>query len=166
MESTAMSESRPLRILFLCTGNSARSIMAEAIANQLFSAHLATFSAGSKPKGEIHPLALQTLRRHGLAIDGLQSKSWDAFAEQPFDLVITLCDSAAKEQCPIFPGAPVKAHWGVPDPPVADDPPAAFERIFRGLREAIAMFIGSDEDDLARRAAIVSEHVARRFAEA
>jgi arsenate reductase len=161
-----MSESRPLRILFLCTGNSARSIMAEAIANQAFGSHLTAVSAGSRAKGTPHPLALQALQRHGLATDGLHSKSWDVFAEQPFDLVITLCDSAAKEQCPVFPGAPVQAHWGFPDPPAANDPPAAFERVFLGLRETIAMFIVSEEDDLARRAATVSKYVAQRFAEA
>jgi arsenate reductase len=128
-------------ILFLCTGNSARSLLAEAIANQRFGAHLVARSAGSSPRGEPHPLAVATLERHGLDPSGLRSESWDRYRDERFDLVVTLCDSAARETCPPFPGAPARAHWGFADPPAADDPAACFESVFHGLVEAIGRFV-------------------------
>lgn len=106
-------------LLFLCTGNSARSIMGEALANQLGKDSFQAFSAGSEPRGEIHPMTLQVLRQAGLPTDSLRSKPWDEFAmpgAPRMDLIITVCDKAAGESCPLWPGHPITAHWGVEDP--------------------------------------------------
>ncbi len=106
-------------LLFLCTGNSARSIMGEALANQLGKDRFQAFSAGSEPRGEIHPMTLQVLRQAGLPTHSLRSKPWDEFAmpgAPRMDLIITVCDKAAGESCPIWPGHPITAHWGVEDP--------------------------------------------------
>lgn len=110
---------RPLRVLFLCTGNSARSILCEATLRHCGAGRFAVFSAGSRPAGRVHPDALAQLHRAGIATDGLYSKSWDSFATDgatPLDLVISVCDSAAQEPCPVFFGDFVRAHWGLPDP--------------------------------------------------
>lgn len=128
----------PTTILFLCTGNSARSILAEAIANNRYGDRLVARSAGSAPRGEVQPMALDTLRRHGVDTAGLRSKCWDEFADEPFDLVITLCTSARAQQCPAFPGAPTTLHWDLPDPPAADDPAATFEDVYQMLDAALA----------------------------
>jgi len=154
---------RRLSILFLCTGNSARSIMAESIANTRFGDRLEAVSAGSHPKGSPHPLAVATLRRHGMATEGLASKSWDVYKDRRFDLVVTLCASAAKEVCPVFSGRPPKTHWGFPDPPECDDEEAAFQRVFEGLVEAIDRFVTDEQPNVVRRAAVVAEHVAGEF---
>ena len=111
--------SRGYNVLFLCTGNSARSILAEALMNHWGSGRFRGFSAGSFPKGAVHPLALELLRRLGLPSESFRSKSWNEFAEPgapPMDFVITVCDQAAGETCPVWRGHPVVAHWGVPDP--------------------------------------------------
>jgi len=151
------------RILFLCTGNSARSILAEAIANELYGDELQASSAGSQPKGEPNPLAIATLERHGLPTAGLRSKSWDEFRDEPFDLVVTLCDSAAKEHCPIFPGEGAKTHWGLPDPPASDNPDQTFDEVFDAIMDALKTFTAAPDYDLPARAEIVRRRVADRF---
>jgi arsenate reductase len=134
-------------VLFLCTGNSARSIMAEALLNRLGAGRFEAFSAGSFPKGEVHPLALDTLRRNHLPTDGMRSKSWSEFAtphSPPLHFVFTVCDRAAQEACPIWPGQPMTAHWGVEDPAAVEGSDEvktrAFERAFRELAARISLF--------------------------
>lgn len=135
-----------MQILFLCTANSARSIMAEAAANDpaIGRGRFRAFSAGSTPAGLVHPLALATLDEHGISSLGLRSKSWDEFAAPgapAIDAVITVCDRAAREACPIWPGHPATAHWGVPDPAAAggtdEERRRAFRRAFDTLRGRI-----------------------------
>jgi arsenate reductase (thioredoxin) len=127
----------PLRVLFLCTGNSCRSIIAEALANHLGAGRLEAFSAGSQPTGEVNPNALKVLARHQIPVGEVASQSWDEFADQAFDLVVTVCDNAAGESCPVWLGKTLKAHWGVADPaPVQGDDETvarAFERTLRAL---------------------------------
>lgn len=130
-------------VLILCTGNSARSILGEALINQLGAGRVRGHSAGSQPKAAPHPFALETLRAAGIATAGLHSKSWDRFAgaDAPaLDLVITVCDAAAHEACPWFPGPAIRAHWGLPDPPAACDAAAQRAR-FAAVREALRVRI-------------------------
>ena len=120
-------------VLFLCTGNSARSILAEAILNSLGRGRFCAFSAGSHPKDKVHPNAIALLQRKGYEVDGLRAKSWEEFSAPggpAFDYVITVCNDAAAEEPPQFCGKPVRAHWDIPDPPAATDVPAAFERAY------------------------------------
>jgi arsenate reductase len=130
--------STPFNVLFLCTGNSARSILAEAILNHLAApeGRLHAYSAGSLPKGEPNPLALALLKDEGISTAGGRSKSWDEFSAPgapPIHLVVTVCDQAAGEQCPYYPGKPLKAHWGVPDPHT----PQEFEKTYKTLRRRV-----------------------------
>ena len=121
-------------VLFLCTGNSARSIMAEAILNRKGGANFTAYSAGSQPKGSVHPGAIRQLEAAGLPTAGARSKSWDEFARPgapQMNFVFTVCDNAAKEICPIWPGHPMTAHWGVPDPAAAEGTPQEIENAFR-----------------------------------
>ncbi|MBX6420612.1 MAG: arsenate reductase ArsC [Nevskia sp.] len=136
-------------VLFLCTGNSARSILAEAILNHLANRNgrFRAYSAGSHPKGAVHPLALELLTQHGIPTTGLRSKHWDEFAAPdapPLDFVFTVCDQAAGEPCPYWPGQPLTAHWGVPDPAAAEgsaeDKRKAFLDAFITLRRRIELF--------------------------
>jgi arsenate reductase len=138
---------RVYNVLFLCTGNSARSILAEAILNRRGKGRFKAFSAGSHPKGSVHPLALALLERKGLPTEGLRSKAWDEFAKPgapALDFVFTVCDNAAGEVCPIWPGQPMTAHWGQPDPAAVEgsdlDKTNAFREAFRMLERRIDMF--------------------------
>lgn len=134
-------------VLFLCTGNSARSILAESILTKMGAGRFRAFSAGSQPKGEVNPLAIQTLERLGCPTAGLRSKSWDEF-ERPdapkMDFVFTVCDRAGGEVCPIWPGHPIRAHWGIEDPSEAEgtaiEKMAAFATAFRYLKNRISLF--------------------------
>jgi protein-tyrosine-phosphatase len=135
-------------VLFLCTGNSARSIMAEAIMNREGRGRFKSFSAGSHPRGEVHPFALDLLKKMNHPIDELRSKSWDRFAAAGtpvMDFVFTVCDNAAKEVCPVWPGHPVSAHWGLPNPAEAigggSEMSLAFADTYRMLSNRISIFI-------------------------
>lgn len=137
----------PINILVLCTGNSARSILAEALFNHLGAGRVRAYSAGSHPGGEVNPLALETLSAHGVPHEGVHSKSWDVFAlpgAPKFDLIITVCDNAAAETCPIWPGHPTKTHWGTADPahvlPMAARR-AAFETAYQFLRARVVALL-------------------------
>ncbi|WP_332701423.1 arsenate reductase ArsC [Devosia sp.] len=139
---------RVYNVLFLCTGNSARSILAEAIMNHVGKGHFRAFSAGSSPKGDVHPLTLEALRTAGIATDGLRSKAWDEFAtpDAPkMDFVFTVCDNAAGEACPVWPGQPMTAHWGIEDPAAIKGTPfqqqAAFDSALRFMRNRITAFM-------------------------
>lgn len=128
-----------MNILVLCTGNSARSILLETILSQDSEGRVRGFSAGSNPAGKVHPQSLKMLEDYGYHIEGLRSKSWDEFASDDapeMDIVITVCDSAANETCPFWPGAPVQAHWGIADPAAAaeEDWEAAFATAYDQLR--------------------------------
>jgi arsenate reductase len=121
-------------VLFLCTGNSARSIMAEAIMNKRGLAQVKAFSAGSHPKGAVHPEALRQIAAAGLPVDGFRSKNWQEFAQSGaprLDFVFTVCDNAAKEVCPVWPGQPMTAHWGVPDPAAVEGTSEQIDLAFR-----------------------------------
>jgi arsenate reductase len=121
-------------ILFLCTGNSARSILAEAILNHAAKGRFAAYSAGSHPSGKVRPEALKQLELSGISTDGLRSKSWNEFATlnaPKMDFVFSVCDNAANEVCPFWPGQPTTAHWGIPDPAAANGTPQEIERTFR-----------------------------------
>lgn len=135
-------------VLFLCTGNSARSIMAEAIMNKKGFPAFTAYSAGSHPKGAVNPAALRQIENAGLPSIGLRSKSWDEFAARgapKLDFVFTVCDNAAKEICPLWPGQPLTAHWGVPDPASVVGSPreieTAFRRAFMMLDRRISLFL-------------------------
>lgn len=137
----------PANVLFLCTGNSARSILAEALLNDRGGGRYRAFSAGSHPKGQVHPLAIQTLEQQHVAVGSARSKSWDEFATADavlMDVVITVCDNAAGEVCPVWPGHPVTAHWGIADPAAAtgseDERRRAFMDAFRELDTRIRAF--------------------------
>jgi len=134
-------------VLFLCTGNSARSILAESILNDIGEGRFQGFSGGSHPRGEVHPFAIELLKSLGMPTDGLRSKSWDEFAQPGApvpDFVFTVCDNAAGEVCPIWPGNPVTAHWGVPDPAAVEGDEMtrknAFRAAYRQLECRIRLF--------------------------
>ena len=120
----------PINVLVLCTGNSCRSVMAEALINALGRGRYQAWSAGSHPAGYVHPKSIETLKRHGIDPGQPLSKSWDEFAHQSFDVVITVCDQAAGESCPLFPGNPKKLHWSTPDPAKTTGSDAEIETAF------------------------------------
>jgi protein-tyrosine-phosphatase len=134
-------------VLFLCTGNSARSILAEAILNREAKGRFTAYSAGSQPKGQVHPFAIDLLKKMNHPTDGLRSKSWDEFAvagAPKMDFVFTVCDNAASEVCPVWPGQPMTAHWGIPDPAAVEGAETkrrlAFADAYRQLGNRISIF--------------------------
>ena len=139
---------RPYNVLFLCTGNSARSIMAEAILNKIGAGTFVAYSAGSQPKGQVNPYTIELLQSLGYETSRLRSKSWHELAKPgapPLDFTFTVCDNAAGETCPVWPGQPITAHWGVPDPAEAKGSPAevalAFKDAYRMLNQRIGVFV-------------------------
>jgi arsenate reductase len=141
MNAAMPTSNRTWRVLFLCTHNSARSILAEALATHLGQGRLQGYSAGSQPSGTVNPHALGTLQRLGYRVDGLRSKSWEEFIGPdavPMDLVITVCDNAAHEICPVWPGTPVPTHWACPDPSSTRGGAHATARAFQQAAELIA----------------------------
>jgi arsenate reductase (thioredoxin) len=146
-------------VLFLCTGNSARSIMAEAILNRKGAPTFTAYSAGSHPKGAVHPAAIRQIQSARLGTDSLRSKDWSEFARPgspQMNFVFTVCDKAAKEVCPLWPGQPITAHWGVPDPAAVNGAPEEIEKAFRDafmtLDRRISLFLSlplASLDDLA-----------------
>jgi arsenate reductase (thioredoxin) len=152
-----VTEHKPLNVLFLCTGNSARSIMAEVVLNRAGQGKFRGFSAGSQPKGEVHPYALDLLRKMHYDVSTLRSKSWQEFSgpnAPKLDFVFTVCDNAAKETCPVWPGQPMTAHWGVPDPAAATGTEAenryAFADAFRMLTNRINILVSLPLESLDR----------------
>ncbi len=150
---------RAYNVLFLCTGNSARSVLAEALLNHLANGRFKAFSAGSTPKGQVHPTTLAILADAGIPTEGLRSKSWEEFAGPAapvMDFVFTVCDNAAGETCPIWPGQPMTAHWGIEDPAAADGPEfkqrQAFEDALRFMRNRITAFINLPMSSIDRMA--------------
>ena len=150
---------RPYTVLFLCTGNSARSILAEAILNKGGQGRFRAFSAGSQPKGAVNRYALELLRSLGFDTAALRSKSWGEFAQPgapALDFIFTVCDNAAGESCPLWPGQPVSAHWGIPDPAVAEGSAAeialAFKDAFRMLQKRIDLLLALPIEKLDRLA--------------
>jgi arsenate reductase len=148
---------RAFSVLFLCTGNSARSIVAESILNSIGRPKFKAYSAGSQPAGRVNPFALEYLAANRLPTDGLRSKSWDEFAQEggpAMDFVITVCDNAAGEVCPLWPGQPMTAHWGVPDPAAVagtdDQKRKALSEVYRILRNRIRIFTSLPLDKLDR----------------
>jgi len=150
---------RSRNVLFLCTGNSARSILAEALLNALGAPRLRAYSAGSHPGGRVNPFAIELLEKNGLPTAGLRSKSWDEFAvpgAPPLDFVFTVCDRAAKEVCPLWPGQPMTAHWGIEDPAVVEgtieQQQRAFNAAFRALDARLRLFVSLPLESLDRLA--------------
>jgi arsenate reductase (thioredoxin) len=143
-----MAAERIYNVLLLCTGNSARSILGESIVNHLGKSRFRGYSAGSQPKGTVHPYALDLLSRMGLPVAGLRSKSWEEFARAgapQMDFIFTVCDNAAGEACPVWPGHPMTVHWGIPDPAAAVggeiERRAAFRQAFAALENRIGRFL-------------------------
>ena len=156
----------PFNVLVLCTGNSARSILGEMLFNHLGGGRIKAWSAGSKPGGTVNPVALETLVRHGIPCDGARSKSWDEFAAPgapEFDFIFTVCANAANETCPVWPGHPATAHWGIPDPAHVEPIEArreAFEDAYRSLRKRIEAFLALPLETMGREESAL---VARRI---
>ena len=152
-----MTDDRLYHVLFLCTGNSARSVMAEALLDVLGRGRFRAYSAGSQPSGRVQPMAAELAAKLGFDTATLRSKSWDEFAgadAQPMDLIITVCDSAAGEACPFWPGAPATAHWGVPDPAAVegdeDTRRHAYLTAFATLRRRVELLVSLPADKLDR----------------
>lgn len=169
-----MENDEPYNVLFLCTHNSARSVIAECLMNSLGQGAFVAYSAGSSPRGQINPFAIKILKNHGHKTAGLRSKSWDEFTGEgapEIDFVFTLCDSAAAETCPVWPGNPITEHWGMPDPSAAEGTDsnklAAFANTYSLLHYHISKFVGLakqelDEKSMRRKVKDFSEEVRRR----
>lgn len=143
-----MNSDRPFNVLFLCTGNSARSILAEVMMNAMGAPRFKAYSAGSQPNGRVNPFAIELLQKNRLPVEGLRSKSWDEFAAPGapgLDFVFTVCDNAAGEVCPLWPGQPITAHWGVEDPAAVegsdDEKRKAFFHAYNRLHNRIQLFL-------------------------
>ena len=150
---------RPYNILVLCTGNSARSIIGEALFNTLGAGRFKAFSAGSHPTGKVNPFAIEQVQALGYPLEGLRSKSWDEFAQPDspqMDFIVTVCDKAAGEMCPLWPGQPVTAHWGFPDPAAVEgsdeEKRAAFAQTLRQIRNRVQLFLSLPLETLDRMA--------------
>ena len=165
-----MTEGHTYNVLFLCTGNSARSIIAEVLLNRIGRGRFRAFSAGSHPRGEVHPLTLKVLREAGESTEGLRSKGWDELARPeaaPLDFVFTVCSKAAGEQCPVWPGQPMTAHWGIDDPAAVQGSEAerlrAFHRAYTDLQTRIRLFTSLRIELLDR---LALQHEIRRIGDA
>ncbi|WP_105101435.1 arsenate reductase ArsC [Microbulbifer pacificus] len=145
-----------MKILYICTHNRCRSILSEAITNHLGLGRVQAFSAGSQPSGAVHPLSIRYLKEKGISTDGLQSKSWDAFESDQPDIVVTVCDSAASESCPVWFGDTVKVHWGLPDPSKLDGSEAeireAFYVVMATIERRVQRLLSLQEQNLSRDA--------------
>jgi len=154
--------SQTFNVLVLCTGNSARSILGEMLFNHLGRGRVSAYSAGSKPAGQVNPVALETLAKHGIACDGARSKSWDEFAaaDAPqFDFIFTVCGNAAQETCPVWPGHPTTAHWGIPDPAHVEPLEArraAFEQTYQSLQGRVEAFLALPLETMSRDDALAA----------
>jgi protein-tyrosine-phosphatase len=149
-----MKPKTALNVLFLCTGNSARSILCEALLNRRGNGRFRAFSAGSHPTGRVNPFAMELLKQQGYSTDGLRSKSWEEFSQPDspsIDFIFTVCDNAAGEICPVWPGHPLTAHWGIPDPAAVEgsdtDKREAFLEAFKLLERRISRFVNLPIDD-------------------
>jgi arsenate reductase len=148
---------RKMSVLFLCTGNSARSVLAEVLLNSMAPTRFRAYSAGSQPKGAVHPLAIELLEKNRLPTAGLRSKSWDEFSgpgAPQLDFVFTVCDQAAGEVCPVWPGQPMTAHWGIDDPAAVegsdDEKRKAFFRAYNQLQQRLQIFVSLPMEKLDR----------------
>jgi arsenate reductase len=158
-----VNDASPINVLILCTGNSARSILGEALFGHLGKGRVRAFSAGSQPSGKVNPLALETLERHGIPLPSeVRSKSWDEFAaaDAPkLDYIFTVCASAAGETCPIWPGHPTTAHWAIDDPAHVEPIEArraAFEVAYEALEKRISAFLVLDLESMSREAVVTA----------
>jgi protein-tyrosine-phosphatase len=156
-EASGNHQDKTYNVLFLCTGNSARSIIAEAVMNRMGGGRFVAYSAGSQPAGQVNPFALELLKSQKFPTDGLRSKNWDEFAgpgAPEMDFVFTVCDNAANEVCPIWPGQPMSAHWGVPDPAAVEGSDAvkgaAFAETMRQMTNRIGVFVNLPVESLDR----------------
>lgn len=148
--------SKTFNVLVLCTGNSARSILGEMLFKHLGQGRIEAYSAGSKPGGAVNPVAIETLQKHGVPCEGARSKSWDEFAVSSapaIDFIFTVCGNAAQETCPVWPGHPTTAHWGIPDPAHVEPMEArreAFEEAYQSLKKRIAAFLALPLESMSR----------------
>lgn len=153
---------KPMNVLVLCTGNSARSILGEMLFNHLGMGRIKAYSAGSKPGGVVNPVAIETLQKHGIPCEGARSKSWDEFGKQDapqIDFIFTVCSNAANEPCPVWPGHPTTAHWAIPDPAHVEPMEArraAFETAYQSLHKRISVFLALPLETMARDEIIAS----------